>query len=246
MNSAALRRWVLPPVLAATLFGVMATSTANYRKDFDVRAIESSVPFPRDGIVEAIREIADKRGLKPRQAQSSTLGRRVRGERRFPHVLVPRDQRDRVGIRSSRAMLRQGLKSCATRSRNRCHCGSKVSISSNHRGSIRRAALLAADAVALTPCTNLKQGREIRAPADENGLFGGVAQTLQIHPQYGRGMVSNVKTNCRGRARHGRPAVPRNAHQGRAERLRDHHARGRAAARLRPGQPLQVLLGVER
>ena len=65
MNSAALRRWILPPVLAATLFGVMATSTANYRKDFDIRAIESSAPIPRDEIVDAIKEIAVKRGLKP-------------------------------------------------------------------------------------------------------------------------------------------------------------------------------------
>ena len=65
VNSVVLRRWVLPPVLAATLFGVMATSTANYRKDFDIRAIESSVPIPRDEIVDAIKEIAVKRGLKP-------------------------------------------------------------------------------------------------------------------------------------------------------------------------------------
>jgi hypothetical protein len=65
IHSAALRRWILPPVLAATLFGVMATSAANYRKDFDIRAIESSVPIPRDEIVDAIKEIAVKRGLKP-------------------------------------------------------------------------------------------------------------------------------------------------------------------------------------
>ena len=65
VSSVVLRRWILPPVLAATLFGVMATSTANYRKDFDIRAIESSVPIPRDEIVEAIREIAVKRGLEP-------------------------------------------------------------------------------------------------------------------------------------------------------------------------------------
>jgi len=63
--SPSLRRWMLPPVLAATLFGVMATSSPSYRKDFDVRAIESSVPFPRDGIVTAIKEVAKSRGLKP-------------------------------------------------------------------------------------------------------------------------------------------------------------------------------------
>ena len=65
VNSAALRRWVLPPVFAATLFGVMATSTPIYRKDFDVRAVESSAPFPRDEIVDSIKKIAKARGLKP-------------------------------------------------------------------------------------------------------------------------------------------------------------------------------------
>jgi hypothetical protein len=62
----ALRRWVLPPVLVAALFGVMATSySPAVRKDFEVRALESSAPFPRDGIVEAITEVARSRGLKP-------------------------------------------------------------------------------------------------------------------------------------------------------------------------------------
>ena len=65
VNSAALRRWILPPVFAATLFGVMATSTPIYRKDFDVRAVESSAPFPRDEIVDSIKKIAKARGLKP-------------------------------------------------------------------------------------------------------------------------------------------------------------------------------------
>jgi hypothetical protein len=60
------RRWLLPPVLVAALFGVMATSFAPaIRKDFEVRAIESSAPFPRDGIVDAITEVARSRGLKP-------------------------------------------------------------------------------------------------------------------------------------------------------------------------------------
>jgi hypothetical protein len=45
VNPAGVRRWVLTPVLAATLFGVMATSTPLYRKDFDVRSIESSFRF---------------------------------------------------------------------------------------------------------------------------------------------------------------------------------------------------------
>jgi hypothetical protein len=67
VNSAALRRWLLPPVLAATLFGVMAISSIAYRQDLVVRAIESSAPFPRDGIVAAIKEVAKARGLKPQQ-----------------------------------------------------------------------------------------------------------------------------------------------------------------------------------
>jgi hypothetical protein len=65
VRSATLRRWLLPPVLVAALFGVMATSQAPaIRKDFEVRAMESSAPFPRDGIVEAITEVARSRGLK--------------------------------------------------------------------------------------------------------------------------------------------------------------------------------------
>jgi hypothetical protein len=65
VGSHTLRRWLLPPVLVAALFGVMATSQAPaIRKDFEVRALESSAPFPRDGIVEAITEVARSRGLK--------------------------------------------------------------------------------------------------------------------------------------------------------------------------------------
>jgi len=68
-SSETLRHWLLPPVLAATLFGVMATSQApGIRKDFEVRAIESTAPFPRDGIVDAIAEVARSRGLKPSEA----------------------------------------------------------------------------------------------------------------------------------------------------------------------------------
>ena len=67
VRATTLRRWLLPPVLVATLFGVMATSTPIYRKDFDVRTVESSVPLPRDEIVEAIRQVSKARGLKPGQ-----------------------------------------------------------------------------------------------------------------------------------------------------------------------------------
>jgi len=66
LSSDALRRWILPPVLVAALFGVMATSySPAVRKDFEIRALESSAPFPRDGIVEAITKVARSRGLKP-------------------------------------------------------------------------------------------------------------------------------------------------------------------------------------
>ena len=64
-----LHRWLLPPVVMVTLFGVMATSKAPaVRHDFEVRALESSAPFPRDGIVDAIGEVARSRGLKPAEA----------------------------------------------------------------------------------------------------------------------------------------------------------------------------------
>ena len=67
VTSASLRRWVLPPVLAATLFGVMATSyPPQPRQDFAIRSIESSAPIPRDRIADSIKEIAKARGLKPR------------------------------------------------------------------------------------------------------------------------------------------------------------------------------------
>jgi len=65
VNSAALRRWVLAPVLAATLFGVMATSYPRYSKALNIRAVESSAPIPRDQIVQAIRQVAKARGLEP-------------------------------------------------------------------------------------------------------------------------------------------------------------------------------------
>jgi hypothetical protein len=68
VSSAALRRWLLPPVLAATLFGVMATQTFMPPADFSVRAVESSAPFPRDDIVASIKQIARARGLKQGEA----------------------------------------------------------------------------------------------------------------------------------------------------------------------------------
>ncbi|HYJ40937.1 MAG TPA: hypothetical protein VEW08_09115 [Steroidobacteraceae bacterium] len=67
VNPASLRRWVLPPVLAATLFGVVATSYPRHSNDFNIRAVESSAPIPRDQIVAAISQVAKARGLKPQE-----------------------------------------------------------------------------------------------------------------------------------------------------------------------------------
>ena len=64
VKSVALRRWVLPPLLLATLFGVMATSYPRYKRDFNIRAIESAAPIPRNEIAEAITQVAKARGLK--------------------------------------------------------------------------------------------------------------------------------------------------------------------------------------
>lgn len=64
VKSASVRRWVLPPVLVATLFGVMATSYPK-TQDFNIRAVESAVPFPREEIADAIGQVAKARGLKP-------------------------------------------------------------------------------------------------------------------------------------------------------------------------------------
>jgi hypothetical protein len=64
MDMARLRRVALPPIMAAALFGVMATSTPSLRKDFAVRSVESSSAFPRDEIVETIEDIMRKRGFK--------------------------------------------------------------------------------------------------------------------------------------------------------------------------------------
>ncbi len=59
--------WVLLPVLAVMLFGIMAASNVLPRKDFAVRAVESTAPFPRDDIGATIKQIALKRGLKLRE-----------------------------------------------------------------------------------------------------------------------------------------------------------------------------------
>lgn len=67
VNSDRLRRWVLPPVLATTVFGVMATSTPQHRKDFNVRTIESAGYFPQDAIAKTIKEVALAQGLEPRE-----------------------------------------------------------------------------------------------------------------------------------------------------------------------------------
>jgi hypothetical protein len=46
----------------------MATSYPRYTKDFNIRAVESSAPIPRDKIVDAIRQVAKARGLRPQAA----------------------------------------------------------------------------------------------------------------------------------------------------------------------------------
>lgn len=68
VKSETVRRWVLPPVLAATLFGVMATSYPKDNRGFTIRAVESAAPIPRDEIAEAIRQVAKARGLKERKS----------------------------------------------------------------------------------------------------------------------------------------------------------------------------------
>jgi len=108
VNSAALRRWVLPPVMAATLFGVMATSYPIPRKDFAIRSFETSAPFPRDAIVKAIEEIARTHGLKPREANPPHWEGAFAGKGIFMTYSFKEPNEIAVGIQADTGMFGDG------------------------------------------------------------------------------------------------------------------------------------------
>jgi len=108
VTTASLRRWMLPPVLAATLFAVMGTSYPVPRKDFAVRTIESSSPFPRDSIVEVIEEIAKKRGLKRHNATSPDWEGAFSGRNIFLTYSFPSPNEVAVGIQADPGLFGEG------------------------------------------------------------------------------------------------------------------------------------------
>jgi hypothetical protein len=107
-NSSRLRRWVLPPVLAATLFGIMATSRVMPSKDFAVRPLESSADFPRDDIVATIKEIAVARGLKPREPLPEHWQGAFQGHGIFLTYTFRADNEIAVGIQVDEGMFGGG------------------------------------------------------------------------------------------------------------------------------------------
>ncbi len=107
-TKASLRRWVLPPVLAATVFGVMGTSSIGPRRDFAVRTVESSSPFPRDSIVEVIEEIAKKRGLKRQNANAPHWDGAFSGRDIFLTYSFPSPNEVAVGIQADPGMFGAG------------------------------------------------------------------------------------------------------------------------------------------
>jgi len=108
VKSETLRRWVLPPVMAGALFGVMATSSHRYNQDFIVRAIESAAPIPRDDIAEAIGQVAKARGLKPRKPNPPHWDGAFEGRGVFLTYTFQDDQSVGVGINIDPGMFGNG------------------------------------------------------------------------------------------------------------------------------------------
>ena len=102
-------RWVLPPVLAATLLGVMGTSSPPQpRQDFAIRTIESSNPFPRDSIVKAIEESAKKHGLKSEGANPPQWEGSFKGHSIFLTYSFSSPNEIAVGISADPGMYGKG------------------------------------------------------------------------------------------------------------------------------------------
>jgi hypothetical protein len=108
VTTASLRRWVFPPVLAATLFAVMATSYPQPRKDFAIRTLETSSQFPRDSIVEVIEEIAKKRGLERESASPPHWEGAFSGRDIFLTYSFPSPNEIAVGIQADPGMFGKG------------------------------------------------------------------------------------------------------------------------------------------
>ena len=97
-SHARVRRWVLPPILAATLLGVMGTSQPTLpSRDFTVRSV-SSAPFPRDSIGAAIEEVTKKHGLKSEGAGPPEWEGSFKGHGMFLTYSFPSPNEIAVGI----------------------------------------------------------------------------------------------------------------------------------------------------
>jgi len=107
-NSGRLRRWLLPPILAATLLGVMGTSTPVFRKDFAVRSMETGTPLPREGVIEVIEEVAKKRGLKRAEPNPPHWEGAFSGEGVFLTYSFPSANEVAIGIQADPGMVGRG------------------------------------------------------------------------------------------------------------------------------------------
>ena len=108
VTKARLQRWVLIPVLAATMFGVMGTSYPRPRKDFAVRTIESSTPFPRDSIVKVVGDIAKKHGLEAERANAPHWEGAFSGRGIFLTYSFPSPNEIAVGMQVDPGMYGKG------------------------------------------------------------------------------------------------------------------------------------------
>jgi len=117
-NLQRLRRWLLPPILAAALLGVMGTSTVVPRKDFAVRALESSNSFPRDMIVEAIVDVAKKHRFKKESSNPPHWEGAFSGRGIFLTYSFPTPNEVAIGIQVDPGMFGGGEKREAERLRN--------------------------------------------------------------------------------------------------------------------------------
>ncbi|HEU5133569.1 MAG TPA: hypothetical protein VFU13_00370 [Steroidobacteraceae bacterium] len=113
-----LRRWLLPPILAATLLGVMGTSTPGLRNDFAVRGLPTANDFPRDKIVEAIEDVAKKRGLERKQANPPHWEGSFSGRGLFLTYSFPAPNEVAIGIQADPGMFGRSEKREAERVQN--------------------------------------------------------------------------------------------------------------------------------
>jgi hypothetical protein len=105
---ARLQRWLLPPVLAAALLGVMGTSTPMLRQDFAIRSVETSAPFPHDEVVEVLEAVAKKRGLRKAESNPPHWEGAFAGKGLFFTYSFPSPKEVAIGIQADPGMFGKG------------------------------------------------------------------------------------------------------------------------------------------